>query len=116
LTAARRQLEREERTIRLMVSLYCRGHRHSKSGICGECGELSGYLAERFALCPYRAGGKPACGLCRSNCFSGEMHRRFRAIMRYAGPRMLVRHPLLTLAHLLDALRGGRGDGQSFVR
>lgn len=106
-----RQIEREKRTIRLMVSIYCRDHRHSVSGTCQECGGLLNYVTERFDLCPYRTGAKPACGLCRSNCFTAEAHRRFREIMRYAGPRMMVRHPVLTLAHVVDALRGGRGDG-----
>lgn len=26
--------------------------------------------------------------------------------MRYAGPRMMVRHPILSLAHFFDAVRG----------
>lgn len=102
-------MEREKLTIRLMVSLYCRGHHRQEAGICGECGELLRYLAGRFELCPYREGAKPACGLCRSNCFTVEVQRRFREVMRYAGPRMLLGHPLLALAHFLDALRGGRG-------
>jgi hypothetical protein len=33
------------------------------------------------------------------------MRERIRTVMRYAGPRMALRHPLLALAHLLDSLR-----------
>lgn len=33
------------------------------------------------------------------------MRQRVRAVMRYSGPRMLLRHPLLALFHQLDALR-----------
>jgi hypothetical protein len=29
--------------------------------------------------------------------------------MRYAGPRMMLRHPVLSAAHFWDAVRGGRG-------
>ena len=28
--------------------------------------------------------------------------------MRYAGPRMLLRHPLLVIAHMLEGLREAR--------
>jgi hypothetical protein len=27
-------------------------------------------------------------------------------VMRYAGPRMLYRHPIMTLQHMIDGLRG----------
>jgi len=33
------------------------------------------------------------------------MRERIRAVMRYAGPRMLWRHPLLALLHLADGLQ-----------
>jgi hypothetical protein len=33
------------------------------------------------------------------------MRERVTAVMRYAGPRMLLRHPWLALRHLLDGLR-----------
>ena len=34
------------------------------------------------------------------------MRDRIRAVMRYADPRMLFRHPILAVLHLLDGLRG----------
>jgi hypothetical protein len=33
------------------------------------------------------------------------MRRRIRAVMRYAGPRILFRHPMLALRHMLDGLQ-----------
>jgi hypothetical protein len=33
------------------------------------------------------------------------MRERVRAVMRYAGPRMLLRHPILAVLHLLDGMR-----------
>jgi hypothetical protein len=33
------------------------------------------------------------------------MRERAREVMRYAGPRMLRRHPWLALMHLFDTLR-----------
>lgn len=109
VSASRFQIEREKQTIQQMIRIYCRGHRHSASGICDECRAVLGYAIDRINGCPYREGAKPACGLCRSNCFSKDMFQRFSVIMRYAGPRMAARHPVLTALHILDAIRGGRG-------
>ena len=33
------------------------------------------------------------------------MRERVRQVMRYAGPRMLLRHPILALLHLRDERR-----------
>jgi hypothetical protein len=30
------------------------------------------------------------------------MRERIRSVMRYSGPRMLLRHPVLSVWHLLD--------------
>jgi hypothetical protein len=39
------------------------------------------------------------------------MRETIRIVMRYAGPRMLVYHPILAIQHLLDGMRGG-GDAE----
>ena len=102
--------EREKLTIRNMIGIYCRGHRHSASGSCPDCGSMLRYAQERIDSCPYNGSAKPVCGLCRTSCFTPDSHRRFCEIMKYAGPRMMVRHPVQTLAHLWDAVRGRRGE------
>jgi hypothetical protein len=33
------------------------------------------------------------------------MRQKVRQVMRYAGPRMLLRHPVLAIRHLLDGKR-----------
>ncbi|NIP33651.1 MAG: hypothetical protein GWN18_01835, partial [Thermoplasmata archaeon] len=33
------------------------------------------------------------------------MRERVREVMRYSGPRMLLRHPYLAIAHLRDGRR-----------
>jgi hypothetical protein len=98
--------EREKLTIKHMMVIYCRGHRHAVSGICADCGSILRYAHDRIDGCSYLGSAKPACGLCRSNCFTPEMDWHFTQIMRYAGPRMMVCHPILALAHFWDAIRG----------
>jgi len=33
------------------------------------------------------------------------MRERIRAVMRFAGPRMFYRHPIMTLQHMIDGVR-----------
>lgn len=98
-----RRLERERRTIALMVGLYCRAQRHPAGGdgLCAACGELLAYAMRRVDKCPFQAE-KPACARCPVHCYQPRMREQVRAVMRIAGPRMLIRHPVLTLRHYLD--------------
>jgi hypothetical protein len=36
------------------------------------------------------------------------MRRRIKDVMRYAGPRMLYRHPILAMLHLCGKQRGDK--------
>ncbi|MGQ9683754.1 MAG: nitrous oxide-stimulated promoter family protein [Anaerolineae bacterium] len=103
------RLARETRTIEAMVHLYCRAHHRRRDRTpCPECAELLAYARRRLAHCPF-AGGKPTCARCPVHCYRPDMRRRVRAVMSYAGPRMLLRHPILAILHLLDDLRWRRG-------
>jgi hypothetical protein len=48
---------------------------------------------------------KPTCASCPVHCYKPVMRERIRAVMRYAGPRMLRRHPVLAILHLLERRR-----------
>lgn len=96
---------RELKTIRAMVRMYCRGqHRPEGDGLCPACGEVSDYAARRLERCVF-GDAKPTCSQCVVHCYSEGMRERIRAVMRWAGPRMLLRHPILGIAHLLDERR-----------
>ncbi|MBC7186055.1 MAG: nitrous oxide-stimulated promoter family protein [Calditrichaeota bacterium] len=98
------RLLREERTVAVMVRTYCAGVHGSRVGLCAECTELLAYARQRVARCPFGAN-KPTCAKCVVHCFRKDMRARIRAVMRYAGPRMLFRHPVLAFFHLLDRRR-----------
>jgi predicted amidophosphoribosyltransferase len=97
-------LSRERQTVEAMIRLYCRGRHGNAEQLCGECAELLEYARERLRRCPFQEG-KTTCAKCPVHCYRPEMRARIRAAMRYAGPRMLYRHPILALRHLLDGLR-----------
>jgi len=98
------RIAREKRTIRAMVSIYCRAHHPAADRLCDECGELLDYAFCRLDRCPY-AAKKPACTDCPIHCYKPAMKEQVKAVMRYAGPRMLLQHPILALRHWLDGLR-----------
>jgi hypothetical protein len=98
------RLRREQRTIAAMLRIYCRDHHGTPDGLCDDCEGLGAYAAQRLRACPFQAE-KPACNHCEVHCYSTGMRERVRTVMRYAGPRMLLQHPLLAIRHLLDERR-----------
>jgi len=91
---------REIETLRLLLGLHCAGRHHVRRGLCPECQELLDYAAARVTSCPQHPR-KPTCRACTIHCFDAAHRERIRAAMRYAGPRMLLRHPWRALRHLL---------------
>ena len=97
------RIKREQETIRAMLAIYCPDHHGvGRGGLCQECSELLAYAERRLATCPFQ-DDKPACNHCEVHCYGAMKRERVRAVMRYAGPRMLLRHPWLSLLHLFDA-------------
>jgi hypothetical protein len=45
---------------------------------------------------------KPVCVKCPVHCYQRFRREQVKAVMRYAGPRMLWRHPILSLRHWVD--------------
>ena len=100
----RPRLERERRTIAAMVRIHCRDRHGTRDGICAECQALVDYAGKRLRVCPFHED-KPVCNKCAVHCYAPALRERVREVMRYAGPRMLCRHPWLAVLHLLDTLR-----------
>jgi len=107
VTAPGPRIARERKTIEAMVRLYCRDHHHSGGRLCNECQALLDYARQRLDRCPF-AEDKPTCAKCTIHCYRPDMRAQVREVMRYAGPRMISRHPILAIRHLLDGLRRGR--------
>jgi hypothetical protein len=100
------RLARELATIRAMVGIWCRD-RHRTPGygvLCAECRGLMEYATRRLDRCVF-GDDKPTCANCKVHCYNAEMRERVRDVMRYAGPRMLLRHPVLALSHIADGRR-----------
>jgi hypothetical protein len=104
-----RRLARELKTIRTMLTIYCRDHHanhegHAGDALCTECQALSEYAEKRLVYCPFGTD-KPTCVNCQIHCYGARQREAVRKMMRYAGPRMLTRHPVLALWHIIDGRR-----------
>ncbi len=102
------RLSREQQTMVAMLRIYCRGHHHAEpgddDGLCVACADLLAYTRKRLAACPFGTA-KPTCVNCQVHCYGPQQREATRIVMRYAGPRMPLRHPLLALAHVIDGKR-----------
>jgi hypothetical protein len=102
------RLARELATIRAMAGIYCHDH-HGASPtaqgvLCAECQDLMDYATRRLDRCVF-GDDKPTCANCKVHCYTATVRERVRVMMRYAGPRMLWRRPLLAIAHVVDGRR-----------
>ena len=100
-----KRIRREYRTMQAMVEIYCGGiHPDAPVHPCADCEEFLGYASKRLEKCPY-GEDKPTCANCPVHCYKQVRRNQAKEIMRYAGPRMTLRHPWLTLRHSLDSFR-----------
>ncbi len=101
---ASRRLERQWRTMAAMVRIYCTGVHGQSEVLCPECRELLDYATVRLKRCRF-GPQKPTCANCPVHCYAPAPKASMKVVMRYAGPRMLWRHPLLSLCHWVDGFR-----------
>lgn len=94
----------EQATIAAMVGLWCRNRHGRRDGLCDDCAALLDYARRRLDTCPF-GEEKPACNQCQVHCYSQTMRERVKAVMRWAGPRMLLHHPIMSLRHLIAERR-----------
>ena len=96
---------REVKIIEAMVRMYCRGHDHAnRAPLCADCAELLDYATRRLERCVF-GDAKPTCTNCTVHCYSAQQRERIRLVMKWSGPRMTLRHPILALYHLFDGRR-----------
>ena len=98
------RMQREQKTVEHMIGIYCRDHHGSRGELCEECRELSEYARFRLKNCPFQEN-KTTCGNCAIHCYKPEMREKIREVMRYSGPRMTWKHPLLAFGHMIDGLK-----------
>ncbi len=102
------KIEKEKRTVELMIEIYCRGQKHQPItsrneyvALCEDCAKLRDYAHERLSHCRF-GENKTKCKVCPVHCYNPEMREAIRKVMRYSGPRMMLYHPLRTIMHMFS--------------
>jgi hypothetical protein len=94
----------EKKTIIAMISIYCESV-HGGRELCDECRQLQEYALQRIDRCIF-GRGKPACKKCPVHCYSPKRREEIKKVMRFSGPAMLVKHPVLAILHLVKEKKG----------
>ncbi len=92
---------KDRKVLEAMGCVFCKAHHSGEKDACGLCpscrATVEATLA-RTAVCPFDHEGN--CQDCAIHCQRGEAQERIREIMRYAAPRMALRHPLMAAEYL----------------
>ena len=93
------RIEREKRTVRKMIELYCRHHLHQDT-MAEEYQHLAEFACRRLDHCKY-GEQKTACKDCPTHCYAPKEREAIREVMRWAGPRMIWYAPKDAIRHIL---------------
>lgn len=103
--------EREKRMVSQMIALYCRKKHHTRGGLCPQCAALDAYAKMRADKCPFMET-KTFCSNCRIHCYKPDMRAKIREVMRFAGPRMILHHPVAAIRHVVETKKEQRHLGR----
>lgn len=99
--------EREKRMVSQMIALYCRKKHHTRGDLCPQCAALDAYAKMRADKCPFMET-KTFCSNCRIHCYKPDMRAKIREVMRFAGPRMILHHPVAAIRHVVETKKEQR--------
>ena len=94
-----KRIKEEQRVVEQMIRLYCRKKEGNKT-ICPSCQELLQYAIARLERCKF-GEDKPTCKKCPIHCYRPQMKERMCEVMRWAGPRMILYHPVAAIKHII---------------
>ncbi len=96
--------EREKAVVSEMIALFCHVQHGARNGLCDECSQLDSYARMRSDRCPFMEN-KTFCSNCSLHCYRPDMRERIRKVMRFSGPRMITRRPIMAIRHVLEMRR-----------
>ncbi|MGD9395889.1 MAG: nitrous oxide-stimulated promoter family protein [Candidatus Thorarchaeota archaeon] len=92
-------IQKEKETVEKMIRYYCeKKHSDSRGLLCAECQSLLEYSHNRLEQCQYQED-KPTCRKCPVHCYRPTMRDEIRRVMRFSGPRYVLRAPLDWIRH-----------------
>ena len=110
----RNRLAEEKNAIEIIIRLYCR-RKEGNTTLCPSCSELLAYAHKQLDHCRF-GSTKPTCRKCPVHCYSPVMRERIRAVMRWAGPRMLLSHPIVAVRHMVNEAKPSKQPKAAWQR
>ncbi|WEG72495.1 nitrous oxide-stimulated promoter family protein [Vagococcus intermedius] len=92
-------ISEEIQLIEVMIKTYY--HKTENSAPISEKRMLS-YAKKRLEYCRF-GESKTTCQRCPIHCYQENYREQMKKIMRFSGPKMILKHPILTVKH---GLRG----------
>ena len=110
----------DTKTVAAFIGIWCDGHHADRPRrpvqtdaaalgsygrkvpvLCAECEAHLAYAEKRRAYCPQDP--KPFCAYCETHCYKSDEREWQQQMMRYAGPRSLLKgHLAAGIKHALD--------------
>jgi len=88
------------KTVEVMIRMFCRAHHGSREELCPECAALFIYVRQRIEHCPLK-DKRIVCSDCTIHCYHPEQREKIIQVMQYSGRKMIFRHPILAIRHLV---------------
>lgn len=104
------RIEEEKKTVEAMIRLYCLKYEKNHE-LCKDCRELIEYANARLDRCKF-GNRKTTCQKCPVHCYRKDMREKIRKVMKFAGPRMILYHPIMAIKHLVRTLKSTDGTGK----
>jgi hypothetical protein len=99
--------EKELKTVKTMIMMYChKKHKTKGKVLCNECIELYQFVEVKRNRCPF-GDEKGFCANCRIHCYKSNtiMRDRIRIVMKYSGPRLMFKHPIMSISHMIETIK-----------
>lgn len=95
------RIEREKKTIKLMIEIYCKKKHGCKGELCEGCKELLEYAEKRLNFCKF-GENKSTCSRCPVHCYKKDMKLKVKEVMKFSGPRLIIHNPIELINHILN--------------
>lgn len=95
------RIEKEKKTIELMINIYCNKKHKHKDGLCNECSELLEYANKRLDFCKF-GNDKIFCSKCPIHCYKKDMKLKIKEVMKFSGPRLIIYRPIEFMRHIFE--------------
>ena len=99
--------ERESVIVQSMIKMNCHANHPNDGFLCEDCMKLSEYAKKRLLSCMF-GEIKPVCKECPVHCYSPKMREQMKLVMRWAGPRRIIRKPFFAITHMIDNLTASK--------